>query len=598
MSDVEIKLLIEKSNKLNNIYKYIDFDNLTINSNFKEEEIPEDIKHLLSKLKLQFFGRYNSNKFKRVVLPYYLQTNNIIQLFKIILNKTIKEEEIQNIIKLYNENNYSIICKNDKEYMRFDNNSKYDILLNKMNSIYDNLIQKKLSSRLLNAYNEKKYTITNIEIDDNKYKFNFLNEPIEIILINIYDNIEIKNTTKYNTNYHFEDINLSITNYYENQNQEDNIYGNLQNDYSQYILLEKIIPYINTSFFKTIEDIMLIESIIDEETINNLWKTYNTVNTKIIKEIDNYYICKKTKEIIYKESKRWIIPRRFFSLIIYISRLYNESFIIDEELEDLKFLYIEILNHFESYNKTYNLIELNNNIIISFDKWFHENYKLSVDYIEEQYLNIIKGKIISKLNSLDIVKNARTQINNSKKKIMDHLNDNLINIKKITNDVIANPEKAINDGISSITKMTNDVIANPEKTINDGMSSIKNLELFNSQDTTEKLGGFEFENSFLSETFIQNRVQRWVSGPKNTDIYYPTIIQFVDDYVNDEHDIDLISYKNKEKICKEISKLKNTIEEDTKNIKYLLPKTFFDNENFMEKYKEEIENIDKQKISH
>jgi hypothetical protein len=583
--------LIDKSNKLDTLYKYIDFENLTINSNFENELKPEtnEIRVLLSEIKESIFGSYNPIKFKRIILPYYLQTNNIIRLFKIILNKTITQQDIQRIVNLYNNNQYTIICKDNKEYMRFDNDPKYDIQLNKMNSIYDNLIKKELSnisSALLNAYNEKNYTIDNVRVDDKKYKFDFLSNPIEITLIDIYENKEIKkDIVKYNTNFHFEKIDLFITNYYEIQNELKNKYGILQNVYSQYILLEKLVPYIDTTAFKTVEDILLIESIVHDQTIINLWKSYKDVNNNnLITESDHFYICNKKKEVIYKESIRGIIPRRFFSLIIYISRLYNESSIVDEKLENLKFLYLEVLDHFVNYDIHKNLLVLNNNIIISFDKWFqliHINF--SYRFIKEQYEDIKDGKIISKLNSLDVVKKARNQIKKSKRDIMDNINNNFKTIKKLSTDAIANPQKTVNDSMKSIKETISGLFKSEES----------------NEDQIENVGGFDFESNFLTETIIQNRLQRWVSGPKNTlGIYYPTIIQFVDDYVNDDHDIDLISYKNKEKVCKEISELKNTIEEHIKDIKYLLPKTFFDSDSFMEKYKEEVENSVKQTSSH
>ena len=575
------------STKLDTLYKYIDFENLTINNNFENELKSDERRDLLSQIIEEIFGSYNTIKFKRVILPYYLQTNNIIQLFRIILNKTTTPQDIQRIINLYNNNQYTIIGKDSKEYMRFDNDPKYDILLNKMNSIYDNLIKKELSKdvSLLNSYNEKNYTIDNIQIDDNKYKFDFLGNLIEIPLMNIYENTSIdKKIVKYNTNFHFEKIDLFITNYYEIQNNSKNIYGLLQKSYSQYILLEKLVPYIDTTAFKTVEDIMLIESIVDDQTITNLWNSYKIVNTKLITEFDHFYICNKKKEVIYKESIRGIIPRRFFSLVIYISRLYNESSIVDTKLDNLKFVYLEIMDYFINYNQNYDLLILNNNIITTFDKWFQFIHKyLSYDVIKEEHEDIINGKIISKLNSLDVVKNARTQIKKSKKEIMDSINDNFKTIKKLSTDAIANPQQTINNSMESMKQTISGLFKSEES----------------NEDQIEKLGGFDIESSFLTETFIQNRVQRWVSGPKNSDgIYYPTIIQFVDDYVNDDHDIDLISYKNKEKVCKEISELKNTIEENTKNIKYLLPKTFFDSDPFMEKYKEELENSVKQKTSH
>ena len=68
--------------------------------------------------------------------------------------------------------------------------------------------------------------------------------------------------------------------------------------------MEKLVPYIDTTAFKTVEDIMLIESIVDYQTITNLWNSYKIVNTKLITEFDHFYICNKKKEVIYKESIR------------------------------------------------------------------------------------------------------------------------------------------------------------------------------------------------------------------------------------------------------------------------------------------------------
>lgn len=70
----------------------------------------------------------------------------------------------------------------------------------------------------------------------------------------------------------------------------------------------------------------------------------------------------------------------------------------------------------------------------------------------------------------------------------------------------------------------------------------------------------------------------------NEKIVYPDVIQFIGEYLNNKSGTDLISIKNKEQICKNISSLKNTIEKNTSQIKYILPKTFFDDEYFMTKY--------------
>ena len=182
-TDTIITDLRDKSRLLHNLYNYIDFDNLTINNKYQEDNTLEKIaKSILKKIKDIFFGNFIPIKCKRVILPFYLQTENIIQLFKTILNTTITETDIQtNIINYYNENKYTILCKDGKEYMRFQE-EKYDIPLNKINKIYDKLIQEKLTEdiSLFNAYNEKKYIIEEIEIST-EYKFKISDNYIKIV---------------------------------------------------------------------------------------------------------------------------------------------------------------------------------------------------------------------------------------------------------------------------------------------------------------------------------------------------------------------------------------------------------------------------------
>jgi hypothetical protein len=578
-----LKTLKNKAQFLDTLGKYIDYEKLTINNKYQDEK-NDRIKNLLNEIKIMYFGNYVPTKFKRVVLPFYLQTNNIIQLFKTILNNTkITESDIKtNIIEPYNNNNYQIICKNGKEYMRFTK-EEYDIPLNKINSVYEDLIKENLSKdiNLLNAYNEKEYIIKNISIKNKTYNFDFLTESITIPLMNIYNKSEITNPIKrYNTDFHFEKITIPITNYYEITGNNQNIYGEYQEKYSQYILLEKVIPYIDSPEFQTLEDIMILDSVILDETINNLWESYIKLNTKII-EFDYFHLCKEKKEIIYIETLKGIIPRRFFSLIVYISRLYNDSSLIDVELEQFKDLYNEVKENFEIYNKNKDITALNNSIIDSFDKWFQSIHTyLTDDEIKSQYLDIVKGVIISKLNNLDIVKQTRRQINKTKRDLIDITNDNVKTIQKISKDIIKNPQKVVNDGMTSMKEHISKIFKSEE---NDTV------------DQTERLDGLELESSFITETLIQNRVQKWVFGPKkvSTKTYYPTIIQFIDDYINDEYDIDLVSYKNRENVCQEISELKNKIKNDTKEIKYLLPKTYFDDDFFMENLNEELEKENK-----
>ena len=127
------------------------------------------------------------------------------------------------------------------------------------------------------------------------------------------------------------------------------------------------------------------------------------------------------------------------------------------------------------------------------------------------------------------------------------------------------------------------------------------MDYFNKEPdyTNESLNitDFEEKNFSLTSDVIKNRAKKWITGP----IYYkycktngdinndkinicPDVIQFISEYLNNKSGSDLISIKNKEQICKNISSIKNTIEKNTTEIKYILPKTFFDDEQFMTKY--------------
>ena len=81
--------LKNKAQFLDTLGKYIDYEKLTINNKYQDEK-NDRIKNLLNEIKRMYFGNYVPTKFKMVVLPFYLQTNNIIQLFKTILATEIK----------------------------------------------------------------------------------------------------------------------------------------------------------------------------------------------------------------------------------------------------------------------------------------------------------------------------------------------------------------------------------------------------------------------------------------------------------------------------------------------------------------------------
>jgi hypothetical protein len=129
--------------------------------------------------------------------------------------------------------------------------------------------------------------------------------------------------------------------------------------------------------------------------------------------------------------------------------------------------------------------------------------------------------------------------------------------------------------------------------------------------TSINITDFEEKNFSLTADVLQNRAKKWITGPIyslndckfihkpingdylnviNNNIVCPDVIQFVSEYMNNKSGTDLVSIKNKEEICKNISLLKNIIEKNTSDIKYILPKTFFDDEKFMTKFSKNLDN--------
>ena len=154
-----------------------------------------------------------------------------------------------------------------------------------------------------------------------------------------------------------------------------------------------------------------------------------------------------------------------------------------------------------------------------------------------------------------------------------------------------------------------------DKVSTDVMSKMSNvMDYLNFQkepdytNTPIDITGFEEKNFSLTADVLQNRVKKWITGPiyeipswitpniafnnlniVNNTFVCPDVIQFISEYLNNKSGTDLVSIKNKEQICKNISLIKNTIEKNTSEIKYILPKTFFDDETFMTTYSKKID---------
>jgi hypothetical protein len=81
--------------------------------------------------------------------------------------------------------------------------------------------------------------------------------------------------------------------------------------------------------------------------ISNLFGNTNPLT----QEIDYYYANEKSKEIIYKESKRGIVIIRLIIIILYVARIYNSSKNnIFQNYSNIRRIFIRVLKEQSSMN--------------------------------------------------------------------------------------------------------------------------------------------------------------------------------------------------------------------------------------------------------
>lgn len=502
----------------------------------------------------------------------------------------------------------------------------------------------------LKIYNKQKFTIKTIYVNlqSKGYSFNMVsnNTNTTEIVISLYDLIKnevlkerVDEPLKiYYTDYKYsymtpttpgtpavpavQDININILTFYEDIYKEDKIpnsFGSIQNDYNLYILLEqfkkqiKLQQPLQQPLF--IEDLMLclfdfynnyilkntinprlqyIQDIVDDlkdRIINPLKAVFpNTSPNPLELEIDYYYANEKSKEIIYKESRRGVVMIRLIVIILYIARIYFENSInyFDN--------YTSINNAFNIFCRitdTTNRDSLINNIIQFFDD-NRVNGK-----INENFLNsIIDGSLFSKNKQLFTKKQNKleTSIETASESI-EHITSEMDKFIKLPIDPSLKGMDVLKDAYDKVSTNVMDYFKKEPDYTN----------------TPINITDFEEKNFSLTADVIQNRVKKWITGPiykiedckwlptpinpnylniMNDNIVCPDVVQFVSEYLNNKSGTDLVSVKNKEQICKNISLLKNTIEKNTSEIQYILPKTFFDDEQFITTFSKKLDNND------
>jgi len=526
-------------------------------------------------------------------------------------------------------------------------NKIYDNVIKKF--LFESDIRPK--GEFLKIYNEKDFTIKRIYINlqTKLYEFkmvknNRLNIQIDIS-IPLYDLIKneaIKEKLNdplkiYYTDYSYlyntsstnqqgqapvpavQNVNINILTFYEDiyKDKIPNTFGIIQTEYNLYILIEQFKKQMRLKQPLYVEDFLLCvldfyNNYILKKTlvptnqqhnyiINLLQRIKSDIITPIsnlfvntpnplTQEIDYYYANEKSKEIIYKESKRGVVMIRLIIIILYAARIYNSSTTnIFQNYENIRRIFIRVLK------QQSNLAELTTSVI----NFFVVNIRGG--QINMEFINsIIDGSLFSKDKHLFIKKQnvLETSIESTTESI-EYIASEMDKFMKLPSDPSLKGMDALKDTYDKISTNVMDYFhKEPDYT-----------------NTPINITDFEEKNFSLTADVLKNRVKKWITGPiydipdwllinntqigpnylnvLNNKIVYPDIVQFISEYLNNKTGTDLVSIKNKEQICKNISLLKNTIEKNTSDIQYILPKTFFDDESFMTTFSKKINETDK-----
>lgn len=528
----------------------------------------------------------------------------------------------------------------------------YIPITQEINKIYDDIIKQILfdepiipKGEYLKYYNKKKFKIQNIyvELTNKTYYFTFIfdgrvNKDIHFSLYDLNKNEKLIETpllplqiyyTDYKYSYtqpnipNIQNIDINILTFYEDIYKDPlqktpNMFGNIQTEYNLYILLEQIKKkseniYIEDFTLYLMEDYnnyklkntsqpnyykveFIDQLLVYKDNIINLFNPPNLLE----QETDYFYANEKSKEIIYKESKRRIIMIRLFNIILYVARIYHENNkVYFQNYQQLHYHFENYKNNFNDNNRTRFLDE-----IIAFftsnitNIRVNRNLPINTEFIT----SIIDGSLFSKEKDLFIKKQ------NVLEKSIETATENIENIASEMDKFIKIPTDPSLKGFDAL-KDTYDKVST------DVMSKMSNvMDYLNFQkepdytNTPIEITGFEEKNFSLTADVLENRIKKWITGPIyevpswiypnisvqtlnfiNNTFVCPDVIQFISEYLNNKSGTDLISIKNKEQICKNISLIKNTIEKNTSEIKYILPKTFFDDETFMTKYSKKVD---------
>jgi hypothetical protein len=507
ISTASLEEKIEKMNELNMLYKAED---LTIVLN---DDTQDDYYSL--------FGNNNCDVYYKVPLPFCLTIIQISQLFHEMYLKNFVL--FQQIIEKYNKFDYKIIGEknliNNVIYIYFEKENQ-KIPINK-SKLYD-----------ISLPNE--FEIDDIKIDISMcmyYKYT-LHDPskmyrteVDISLNNI--NGEIIDLSKQSienlsTTYKLENKDVLIENYYYSSKEPCSI-GSKTSFRNQLYLLKN---YVKEENIKNIENYILLDILFPDVCVDIIWKKYKdeyfSTNNVNLDDVKVYYESKSetTNEILVL-LKRKINPRRFISLLLYISRIYYEK----DDSHWLGTSYNVIQN---KLGLQYYLNERNEkNIIIIQLAFIYMFSTYNVYYSKDFYEKTINGEYIS------LIKTG--------------------NLKG----------GGLNDLMKSVIGL------------NDKYDFTKDIQK-NITDYTEFVRG-------KSNEPINKKVEKWVTCSSIGNV--PDVIQFIDNYVNDNSiNNDLLNVDSRKNICENIAEIQDKIDSVFSELKLILPKNYFDSEKYMDNY--------------
>jgi hypothetical protein len=508
----ELEEKIEKMNELNTLYTAED---LTIVLN---DDTRDDYYSL--------FGNNNCHVYYKVPLPFCLTIIQINQLFQeMYLNNFIL---FQQIIEKYNKFDYKIIGEsnliNNVIYIYFEQ-EKQKIPINK--------------SKLYDISLPNDFEIDKITISGSMYKYKLYDPSklyvtdVETPLNNINgEKIDLskQSITKLSTTYKLENKDVLIENYYYSSKEECSI-GSKTSFRNQLYLLKN---YVKEENIKNIENYILLDNFFPETCVKIIWEQYKTeylkTNQVNLDDVNEYYESKSetTNEILVL-LKRKINPRRFISLLLYISRIYYEK----DASHWLGTLYNVIQN---KLTLQYYLNDRNEkNIIIIQLALIYMFSTYNVYYSKDFYKKTINGEYISLIKTGNLKGGGLNDLMNS----VVGLNDKY----DFTEDIQKN-----------ITHYTDFVTGKSKEPIN-------------------------------------KKVYKWVTCPF-IDNCEPDVIQFIDNYVKDDSiNNDLLNMDSRKNICENIGEIQDKIDSVFSELKFILPKNYFDSDKYMENYLKKAEQI-------